>query len=137
MTFCATAAMTVGSTDATYKLLALLDSGNKKIICDQYTVRVRLRVSFQTISAADRLFRSAAVLRFPQHRAHHGLPHLRHSRRLGGHAPMYVQLLISVFSPSVFVLTLICVLHRRNLQLRCANAWSRRRRRALQSSSCT
>ena len=33
--------MTVGSTDATYKLLALLDTGNKKIICDQYTVSVR------------------------------------------------------------------------------------------------
>ena len=32
------AGISVGSTDATFKLLALLDSGNKKIVCDQYTV---------------------------------------------------------------------------------------------------
>lgn len=32
-----TSALSVGSTDATFKLLSLLDSGNKKIICDQYT----------------------------------------------------------------------------------------------------
>src|SRR5690554_4115256 len=39
------AALTVGSTDATFKLLSLLDSGNKKIMCDQYTVQTNSEIS--------------------------------------------------------------------------------------------